>query len=394
MNVRDIASLQSYMFRVGSRSFDVNIVKTFLNHHSNVPVFDLANNGVFDAKTANAVAHFQRLNQLTPTGAMNLATWGKMGARMSRPQIEIISRRNANLGGLLAVEHIARKRKRRRATNKPAGKPTLRNKLLPTSEKGNDFNGYFYAIYVAAFAPFDWFGHFNSAQGDGANRRFSVDTNKTYRIRAETKMFAANDGKDFDWSNTIASDATTSTNYLFYEYSTKSPGYIRDPRTGEYLPGSYTQEGLAADYHLYGNDRAAMIDWDYNPVPDIDVHPGIHIDFDPQGSRDKVLMHVVGDVTGDQFPSVEAYITDRDGNGVMLGVFQPCKGDGPLTNLWLDKRLPMIDIDVTVVVENGVFKGVQKNGGVVSLKEHNSYYENLPTTKFCDKDLYEPRADF
>ena len=173
MNVPDILSLQSYMFRVGSRSFDVNIVKNFLNPHSNVPVFDLVNDCVFDSKTANAVAHFQRLNRLTPTGAMNLATWGKMGARMSRPHIEIINRRNANLGALLAVEHIARKRRGRRAQHKSAKPTATNNKATPVQGKQAGFTKFAFSVFVAAFAPFEWFGLFNSAKGDGTDRRFS-----------------------------------------------------------------------------------------------------------------------------------------------------------------------------------------------------------------------------
>lgn len=69
---------------------------------------------------------------------------------------------------------------------------------------------------------------------------------------------------------------------------------------------------------------------------------------------------------------------DRNGNGVMLGVFQIDANDTPQFKLPGDKQLPMFKIDLKIMVESGIFTGVVKNGRIVSLAEHHVYYTNLP----------------
>lgn len=108
------------------------------------------------------------------------------------------------------------------------------------------------------------------------------------------------------------------------------------------------------------------------------MHPKVWFSFELQANPNNVLMHATGSVIGDRFPAVEAYILDRNNNGVMLGVYQIDANDTPQRKLSGDNRLPMFNIDVKIMVENGIFTGVMKNGGIVSLAQHNSYYTNLP----------------
>jgi len=53
----------------------------------------------------------------------------------------------------------------------------------------------------------------------------------------------------------------------------------------------------------------------------------------------------------------------------MLGVFAPSTSSGPGTTLAGDRNQSMIDVNVTVRVNNGVFQGVVENGRVVPLDE-------------------------
>lgn len=115
-------------------------------------------------------------------------------------------------------------------------------------------------------------------------------------------------------------------------------------------------------------------------------HPNINFHYTPDKNNPKnVSMRVYGNITGDQFPAVETYIIDKNEKGVMLGVWQIRDGDGPVISRDLsrgiegDKQLPMIDIDVTVIVEDGVFTGVLSNGRIISPEEYNRYYTSLPT---------------
>jgi hypothetical protein len=70
----------------------------------------------------------------------------------------------------------------------------------------------------------------------------------------------------------------------------------------------------------------------------------------------------------------------------MLGVWQVRAGDGPVLmregyrGIIGDKRLPMFDFDVTILIKNGIFTDVVKNSGrLVSLAEHNKQYTSLLT---------------
>ncbi len=82
----------------------------------------------------------------------------------------------------------------------------------------------------------------------------------------------------------------------------------------------------------------------------------------------------------------------------MLGVWQIRDGDGPVImsdmsrGIEGDKQLPMIDIDTTVVVEDGAFTGIfignETSNITVSPESHNQYYLDLPPVK---KDSGEPK---
>ena len=129
---------------------------------------------------------------------------------------------------------------------------------------------------------------------------------------------------------------------------------------------------------IYNGNDDAFFFTDWNPVSDIDIHPQLWFTYEPQPDSKDVVMHATGKVIGDQFPAVEAYILDKKKNAVMLGVYQIGEGDTPHWKLPGDNRLPMFDIDLKIMVKNGIFSWVIKNGNKISLSNHNSYYKNLP----------------
>ena len=164
----------------------------------------------------------------------------------------------------------------------------------------------------------------------------------------------------------------------------KSEGTVSDEDTEDEQSEGLYREGNSVRYHLYGNDDAFAIWGDDSLVTsDIDIHTNILFEYEWQSDPKKVLMKASGKITGDQFPAVETYVLDRIGNGVMLGVWQVREGDGPVftreggLGIIGDKRLPMIDIDVAIIVENGLFTGVQKFGRIISLAEHNKQFTDL-----------------
>lgn len=197
-------------------------------------------------------------------------------------------------------------------------------------------------------------------------------------MQAVSKIIAANNGQRYPFSETRASEATTSTLWIPYiNPSTQSECYINDSYTGEYQSNGLYRESSSAEYHMYGNDDAFFFT-DWNPISDIDLHPSVWFTYEPQPNPNNILMHATGKVIGDQFPAVEIFIVDRNDNGVMLGIFQIDANDTPQWKLPGDNKLPMITIDLQIMVESGVFTGVMKNGTLVSPAQHNSYYESLP----------------
>lgn len=374
MNINALNLLRSYMFRVGSNHNAVRTVKLFLNAHHKVPIFDLKSDSVFDAKTQTALTQFQKSKNLLTTGRMDLRTWSAIGAEMHGAQINIISVGDPTLRHLLTFGS----KTNQPAKTAPSNNAFVRNKASALGSQRAGFPKFPIIFYLSAFAPFDWFGPFNLAKGDGNNRRFGTNPKDGYRIRGVSEMTAVDDGTEYPYSVTRASDATTSTLWIpFIEPSTQSECYINDPYTGNYQVNGLHREKLSAEYHLYGNDDAFFF-MDWNPISDIDVHPKVWFSFELQANPNNVLMHATGSVIGDRFPAVEAYILDRNNNGVMLGVYQIDANDTPQRKLSGDNRLPMFNIDVKIMVENGIFTGVMKNGGIVSLEQHNSYYTNLP----------------
>lgn len=212
-------------------------------------------------------------------------------------------------------------------------------------------------------------------------------------------MLASPGNHSFPWSVTKAATATDS--YLIAPSSIRTPiigvtiptiglrtekseGTVADEDTGDEQSNGLYREGNTVRYHFYGNDDAFAL-WGDNSLltSDIDLHANINFEYAWQSDPKKVSMKAVGKITGDQFPAVETYVLDRIGNGVMLGVWQVNEGDGPVFlrngdyGIIGDKKLPMIDIDVSIIVENGLFTGVQSFGRIISLSEHNKRFTDL-----------------
>lgn len=241
----------------------------------------------------------------------------------------------------------------------------------PTGLQAGSSLGFSFSVYVRAFAPYKWFGPGNVARGD--DRGFSTAPGASYRIQASTEMIARNDGISHPFSVTRPSPPTTSETNLgsiYYPginvaWTAQSESYINNSN-GNYA-GSELFGGVERiSYHMYGNDDAIPL-----VSSDIDLHPNFWFKFDESQGNGIVDMTVTGSVIGDQFPAAEAFIRDSSGNAVMLGTFAPSSSSGPVLSLPFDNRLPMIDVNVTVRVNNGVFQGVVENGSVVSLDEYN-----------------------
>ncbi len=332
---------------------------------------------------------------------MDVKTWLAIGAEMNPVQIHLAGMWDQTAQNLLLIGHRLKFPSKKPNSDNPSGiSGSVRTKsLIANAAEPYKFT---FSVYVAAFAPFDWFGPLNLSRGDGKDRQFGFKLSETYRLRAETTMTASPGDHTFTYSVTRASDATDSflltpsavpgpmgtmipTVKLVTE---KSEGAISDEETGEVQTNGLRREGNSIYYHFCGNDDAfALWGGDSLLTSDIDIHASLEFNYFPQADSRTVLMKASGQILGDEFPAVETYVLDRMGNGVMLGVWQVREGDGPVLTRYGtpgiigDKRLPMIDVDVTIVVVDGIFKYVQKFGRLISLAEHNKQFTDTPPVR-------------
>ena len=243
--MRTLTSLHSYMFRVGGNHLAVKHVKQFLNSHHEVLVSDLKQNNIFCSKTSSALAQFQKSQHLIPTGRMDLKTWSAIGKNMHPAQISILSTHNKILRDLLTFGQNKRKASIKASSNNAfiRSKSITANRLV--------FPSFVINLFLSVFAPFDWFGPFNMAKGDGKNRRFGHDIKSSYRIRGQSEILAVNNGSEYPYTVTRASDASFSTTRTpLGDASTLSEAYINDPYTGQEQPDGLYTEKSGVDYHL------------------------------------------------------------------------------------------------------------------------------------------------
>lgn len=410
MNISTSSKLKPYMLGLGDASHSVSLLKTFLKNHPRIPTGNLQINSLFDKETQKAIVYVQKNKGLTPTGRMDPDTWMALGTESNPIQISGMFASDRTIQSLMGAGYFLMHPPLRKASK---NKSVIRTHSAKQAGASDYWYNFTFLVYVTVFAPFDWFGPLSLSAGDKGDRGFGIDPDASYRLQCVSTVTAAPGKRTYDWTKTrkravtIVSPPTTSiltvplppiplSNGLvlppmLYPKIAKSPGHLKSEEslTDFDLPeaDTITNSPDRLKYHFYGNDRAFRFFGESSLLAsDIDVHPNINFDYTPDKNNPKnVSMRVYGNITGDQFPAVETYIRDKNKKSVMLGVWQIRDGDGPVISrdfgrgIETDKQLPMIDIDVTVIVEDGVFKGVLSGGRIVSPEEYNRYYTNLPT---------------
>ena len=103
------------------------------------------------------------------------------------------------------------------------------------------------------------------------------------------------------------------------------------------------------------------------------MHTNLDIDVsDIDGGNQ--LLSISGQISGDEFPNAEAYVSDANGNSVFLGVFVTQSGpqEGPTMTLFGDKNNPMMNINMGIETDkNGIFTGVRVGDKTISIDEWN-----------------------
>jgi RHS repeat-associated protein len=217
-----------------------------------------------------------------------------------------------------------------------------------------DFSGHTpYPITVRSFAPFPWFG--GGFHGD--DRGYSTDVNATARVHQQIA---------FDTDQTTVSAIAWS-----------------DPTYHRFLPGlkqTEVPDSAISKLLIAENSSSRVFSFEAhyagaNPLtpgaPAIDVFSGITI----TENRQSQTLTISGQLTGDNFPATEAFISDPSGQVAFLDIGYY---DGsPYTSLWGENQERGIaSFSLTLHLdEQGNFAAVLFGAQKISLAEWNARFE-------------------
>jgi RHS repeat-associated protein len=223
-----------------------------------------------------------------------------------------------------------------------------------------------YPITIRGFAPFSTFGF--GFHGDG--RGYSTG-NVSARVHQKI---------NFD------TDKTTMTTSAWSSPSSHNlnSDHKRTATPSVNFTGDFTinQKGDSKTFGFGSHVKAA------NPLtppgsPNIDIFSN----FSVTENKKAGTLNVSGSLTGDNFPSTEAFMTDPYGNNVFIGVGQIAAGvganTGPFTELPGENSTnPITSFNFSISTDKkGNFTGVTEGKTTYSIADWNKRFTSQPTQK-------------
>lgn len=104
-------------------------------------------------------------------------------------------------------------------------------------------------------------------------------------------------------------------------------------------------------------------------APDIDIFSALSITS--KGN----MLSIKGKLTGDNYPSTEAFISDPSGQSVFLGI--GVKEGNPYTSLKGKNSRPITSFSLSIITDaDGNFTGVNAKGKEYSIADWNKIYKD------------------
>ena len=207
-----------------------------------------------------------------------------------------------------------------------------------------------------SYAPFKTFGPWDEWYGDNRAPSLNIDasyrTSVTIEYKIKSRRVITKGGKTRSHTIDGKKDAISET---FVRNRTPQGGGI-----------------TFFDVYSYGGNAAQF------GAPNVDQFTFIMIIIEGKLQEDHIL-HIVGNIKGDDFPNQESIIYDSKKNTLWLGLFKT-KGDknsGPVTDLWFENEKDVnISINIRIKVSNeGIFKGVMQEGKMITIDEWNAKFK-------------------
>lgn len=207
-----------------------------------------------------------------------------------------------------------------------------------------------YPITVRAFHPDKYFGGYS-----GDNRGY---TTAFATARVTQKLLF-----DTDKSSLTSEAWSSKTHALYGAFESRAT-----PKQEITSFTSSTSDDGAKHFGIQAHVASA------NPLappgtPDVDVFSALSIT-----SKDNTLS-ITGKLTGDNFPSTEAFVSDPSGQSVFLGIGS--KEGNPYKSLWGDNKDNQItNFSLSLTTDGkGNFIGVNANGKTYSLTDWNKQFQ-------------------
>ncbi len=214
-----------------------------------------------------------------------------------------------------------------------------------------------YPITIRAFAPFNYFGGgFHGDRRSYSNvRSYTNDTGPSARVHQ-----VINFDTDKTTMTTTAWSSETSHRFL--------PGSMRETPSVNFIDKAKLRESGNSKTYDFGTHVKGA-----NPMvpgaPNIDVFS----DFSITENKKAGTLSISGSLTGDNFPSTEAFISDPSGQNLFIGVgfYQ----GSPFSSLDGENKRDITNFNFTVTTDKkGNFTGVKAGDTNYSIKDWNKMF--------------------
>jgi RHS repeat-associated protein len=218
-----------------------------------------------------------------------------------------------------------------------------------------------YPITIRSFAPFKTFG--GGFHGD--NRGYTTGS-ATARVHQVINF-------DTDKSTISAKAWSSPTSHRFL------PGSLTETPSVKFTDGFKTRTSGDSKTFMFGTHSKGA-----NPMvpgsPNIDVFS----DFSITENKKAGTLDISGTLTGDNFPSTEAFVTDPSGNNVFIGI--GFYEGSPFSSLDGENKRDISSFNFSISTDKkGNFTGIKMGDQTYSIQDWNKMFETADPHKNADK---------